>query len=146
MLKLKWIRKFDNNFDPPYANCWALTMLIYGGLKAPKWVTADEIEQWLADNTVDAIGEPRSGDILVMRSKYNYSRENCIEHTAIYMGNGDYWHKPGNDVGQYTTLAFMQRLYAGATIQYHVRVKTAQDMDTAQKINEQIKALVNKAA
>lgn len=146
MLKLIWVNKFNNNFDAPYANCWALTMLICGGLNKPKWVEADEIEKWLALNTHGFNNKVRSGDILVMRSPFAYDRNNCIIHTAIYMGEGKYWHKPGSDVGQYATLKDVQKIYRNANIVYHVRLNYAQDVETAKKIDKQVSSLLKKAA
>jgi hypothetical protein len=146
MLKLNWIKVFNNNFDAPLANCWALTMLIWGALDMPKWAAPEEIEEWLFLNTHEAIGKPRPGDVLVMRSPFNYGRPNCIEHTAVYMGNGDFWHKPGIDVGQWTTLADMKKIYKNATILYYVRVNNMQDANVAKNIDEQISSLLRDAA
>lgn len=146
VLKLDWIDKFNNNFDPPYANCWALTMMICGALDEPKWARLEEVEQWLATCTHAYEGEPRPGDIFVMRSHRNHGRIHCIEHTAMYLGNGTYWHKPGSDVGQYTTLEQMQYIYHDAPITEYVRLNSAKDIDIAQKIDRQISSLLKDAA
>lgn len=146
MLKLVWIKRFDNNHDAPYANCWALTMLICGGIRRPTWAHVDQVEEWLEDKTHDIDDAPRAGDIFIMRSRFARGRDRCMEHTAVYMGNGIYWHKPGADVGQYTTMADMQEQYPEATICYHVRLNNAKDVDTAKKIDRQIKSLLKDAA
>lgn len=89
-------------------NCWGATLYALGAIKSLEWISGTQMEQWLESNT-RPIGKPRQpGDIVVFKM---YGR--WLEHTAVYLGHGMYFHKRGANNAQITTLAGVRRTYSG---------------------------------
>lgn len=71
-----------------FCNCWGATMYVLGIWDSYWWVQREEMVPELEKLPVIAESELRPGDIVVWRSHW-------LEHTAIYVGDGKVWHKPG---------------------------------------------------
>lgn len=80
-------------------NCWGATLFVLEGDDSLRWVEDDEMTDWLYDNT-DPIEEPtKDGDILVLW------RYGSLWHTAVYMGEGQYFHKKGSNEAEITDIS-----------------------------------------
>lgn len=71
------------------ANCWNATQVFFGSNDV-RHTTAEEMEHWLAANTIhDPMKSCSYGTILVFR------QGNLLIHTAVYVAPGILWHKRG---------------------------------------------------
>lgn len=90
-------------------NCWGTTLWMLGRLEELTDVDANEMEQFLQDKTA-LVSRPAFGDVLVIHSEetdvcgdcytcHETHGESCdnlgLQHTAIYIGEGMYWHQRG---------------------------------------------------
>jgi cell wall-associated NlpC family hydrolase len=72
-------------------NCWGATQYALGQRKRWGWVGENVMWRWLNSKTEVVTGKVRLGDVLVISSAL---RGNLI-HTAVYMGEGLWFHKQG---------------------------------------------------
>lgn len=85
-------------------NCWGTTLYIQGVLDEPYWVYGKDMSDWLKSNTYYVPeNEVKRGDILVMRDREDTSDQTSLVHTAVYLGDGVYFHKSGSAPAEYTS-------------------------------------------
>lgn len=92
-------------------NCWGVTQFVLGFADRLKWLDEFEMKRWLDIYTEKIYRPKKSGDILVvydMLGTYYW-----LKHTAIYLGNGKYFHKQGSCVAEITTLEGIKETYSG---------------------------------
>lgn len=87
-------------------NCWGATLFTLGARRKLEWVECREMENWLMENTRPIHRPRKQGDILVVE-RYD------LEHTAVYIGDGKYFHKRGPNTAEITDLAGVRRIYKG---------------------------------
>lgn len=73
-------------------NCWNATLLALRFSKNVEYTECRYMEHWLANRTVgiSRLYKRKIGDILVIRAL-----DKELLHTAVYVGDGLYWHKAG---------------------------------------------------
>lgn len=84
----------DNNPDGynPKFNCWGATQYALGERKKYAWITERVMCQWICEKTVKVEKNSlKIGDILVI----SCNEYNKLIHTAVYIGNGKWFHKQG---------------------------------------------------
>lgn len=101
---LDWFRGDDYDVDPDdlpeivrtltgtkdYGpNCWNATMLFHGVTTIVEWTSDTVITKWLKSETDEISGPEEVGDIMCIWEG------GCIQHTAVYVGNGLVWQKYG---------------------------------------------------
>lgn len=71
-------------------NCWGATKFVLGFEKRLRWVMTEEMTEWLEQHT-EVVHETgiQVGDILSLW------HDGTLEHTAVYLGRGKYFHKIG---------------------------------------------------
>ena len=107
-------------------NCWGSTVSLFETVKITDhlsaWFHVNEMEEWIDKKTkkVKKTTRPKIGDIVVFRRPDGF-----LEHTAVYIGKGKYWHKPGIQSACETTLRQMRKMYKeyGATKISWIRYK-----------------------
>ena len=109
-VKKAYLEGKENNFD---FNCWGATLYSLGYSKRLRWVNGDEMIEWLDENTfVVPMDYLQIGDILVLwrgedRNDFTYP----LEHTAVYLGKGKYFHKRGSSCSEIATLEDVRAIY-----------------------------------
>lgn len=93
---------YDHNI---YMNCWGASMLYLGVLKHPQWLNEKEMRKLLKENVYETL-ELKVNDIYAI-----YNIEGALAHTAIYLGNGEFWHKAGNSRTEVTTKNKIDTMY-----------------------------------
>lgn len=76
------------------SNCWATTLYSVGAIKKLRYISSGNITKWIKDNTIKRRRrKPKRGDIIVFTVGLLFKKK--IVHTAIYLGNGVYFHQRG---------------------------------------------------
>jgi cell wall-associated NlpC family hydrolase len=75
----------------PKFNCWGATQYALGHRKKYGWVGEQVMWRWLKSKTVLVSDDHQVGDILVISD----NRYNQLIHTAVYLGDGIWFHKEG---------------------------------------------------
>lgn len=84
-----------------HSNCWGTTQwtLECQDGEVPEFIEADQMNNWLKRATVPVDGEPKPGDILVVRNPMGnggaWRGSDWLVHTAVYMGAAQWWHQAG---------------------------------------------------
>lgn len=77
-------------------NCWNATILYFNPKEKVRFISPEEMIEWLNNNTVqDEMKLCRPGTILAL---YNDDCEHTVDgliHTAVYVAPGVLWHKRG---------------------------------------------------
>lgn len=81
-------------------NCWGATLFALGQIEELEWTDCQYMTEFL-DNETEEInkGEIKIGDILAMYDWYDGDYR--LIHTAVYIGNGKFWHKCGGSQSYY---------------------------------------------
>lgn len=79
-----------DGYNPKF-NCWGATQYALGQRKRWGWVGAEVMWRWINTKTTPVEGELQEGDVLVI----SCATYNKLIHTAVYMGNGKWFHKRG---------------------------------------------------
>lgn len=92
-------------------NCWGATLYVLNEYKRLEWVEMGDMQDWLDENTtrIDQ-SDIKRGDILSITL---HSFISCLEHTAIYLGRGRYFHKVGGLWSEITTVDGITAIYDG---------------------------------
>lgn len=86
--------KYDSRF-----NCWGATLYGLGIINNLEWVLQHDMENFLEEDTMLINeNELQRGDILALYNEYG-----GIEHTALYIGKGVFWHKIGNQKSEFAS-------------------------------------------
>lgn len=88
-------------------NCWGATLYVLGDRDRLKWVDHREMDEFLVEETEPIYRPAKKGDILTV------SVWGRLTHTAVYMGNGRYFHKRGSNSAEITNLAGVRKIYRG---------------------------------
>jgi len=89
-------------------NCWGTTLFILSQTDKLEWVGSTYMKPFLKNKTMPKVNQGfEKGDILVLWG--NAWHSNGVEHkelihTAVYVGNGKFFHKKGMDESCYDTL------------------------------------------
>lgn len=108
VLNVRRVRYANNRYKHPraYYNCWGATLFVLGHARILQWIECGVMRRWLEENT-EPIHRPRKpGDIVAV---YGWG----LEHTAVYLGNGKYFHKMGSNRAEITDLAGVRKIYDG---------------------------------
>ncbi len=99
-------------------NCWGATTYVLEIHNRLNWLDVWTMEQILEDRTEPVKGKIKIGDILVLRDNWDE-----LQHTAIYIGGGKYYHKKGSDISEYCSLNDVLSAYKDyATKRQHRRL------------------------
>lgn len=102
-------------------NCWGATAYVLELDHKLTWLECYGMVDLLEDYTVIISEESiQRGDILAIYTKNKYGT--YLEHTAVYLGRGRYFHKRGSNTSEITNLAGVIRIYGKQKIEYR-RVK-----------------------
>jgi len=71
-------------------NCWGATLLLLKEKRRLGWVSEERMEKFLKQKTMNVNKGFKIGDIAVFRDGYD-----VLQHTATYVGNGEWFHKRG---------------------------------------------------
>ena len=96
----------DANRNHAWFNCWGATLYILGGHRRRVWFEVQEMQHWLDMNTEQIHGPRKVGDIVCV---HTYE----LQHTAVYLGKGKYFHKMGSNRAEVTDLAGIRNEYSG---------------------------------
>ena len=72
-------------------NCWGATQFALGMRKKFAWVSEQVMLKWIDKNTTPVTDEVTPGDILILKSSLG-----TLFHTAVYLGNNNWFHKLGS--------------------------------------------------
>lgn len=100
------VQNTPKGYNPKF-NCWGATQYALGKRKTYGWVGIQVMETWLHKNTFKIDGEAQVGDILVIKSKKNF----FLVHTAVYVGQGVWFHKCGKFETAYESQAEVIKRY-----------------------------------
>jgi len=112
-------------------NCWGCTLFILDISEDLYWVDNEEITKFIDCNT-SIIIKPKIGDILVL---YVYpdvewlDEEDVdpdilrISHTAVYVGDGKWFHKRGCNQSEFVTEKEIKEVYYEYEIREYRRIK-----------------------
>lgn len=101
-------------------NCWGATAFVLNIIDRLKWLEDYEMEDILHNYTSEiSEDEIKRGDILVI--KY---AGGGLEHTAVYLGRGKYFHKRGGNISEIVDINAVCRIYRGEIREYRRVVKT----------------------
>ncbi len=82
--------------DESGPNCWNATQIFHDESVEQRYTDESEMLMWLQENTTEISEDDiQFGDILVMHGHPIFGDE--LVHTAVYLGNGLYFHKGGFD-------------------------------------------------
>lgn len=95
-------------------NCWGATMFVLGAKDHLTWVDNPEISDWLMANC-EPVKKPEVGDVLGLFFKDDAKKVARLMHTAVYIGNGRYLHKLGQQKAVIEPLSKVIRHYADVT-------------------------------
>jgi len=110
----------------PYSNCWNSTLLFHKVPVPRRWEDDETIQAWLRANTRRYEQHPRRyGDILWIGDE----DEDYIKHTAVYVGNGWYWHKDGDRIAEFATLDRVLQRYGDADWHHRRLIKGSNVLD-----------------
>lgn len=87
-------------------NCWGATLFVLGQAKRLEWVTCGTMDRFL-ENKTKPVAIWEIGDILVIRDG------RWLEHTAVYIGGGLYFHKRGPNTSEVTDIKGVRKIYGG---------------------------------
>lgn len=87
-------------------NCWGATLFVLGHADTLLWQNCTYMTRWLEDETVEIEEATKPGDIIAV---WSY----CLEHTAVYIGHGRYFHKRGSNEAEILTLEGVKDIYPG---------------------------------
>lgn len=89
-------------------NCWGSTLYILNQYSSLQWIETLEMTDWLDSNTtwIDQ-SDIKRGDIL------SITLCGYLEHTAVYLGRGRYFHKVGSLWSEITTVDGITAIYDG---------------------------------
>lgn len=90
-------------------NCYGATRFVLGQAKRLYWTTFSEMQRWLDDNTIKIYRPSKPGDIVTV----HVYRDKWLQHTAVYIGNGKYFHKKGSNISEITDLKGIRQTYDG---------------------------------
>lgn len=116
-IKMKNNRLYYSNQKGKYGglqfNCWGATAFILGLEDRLRWIEIREIGNLLeCCTTIISDREIKRGDILTIYGKY------CLEHTAVYLGRGRYFHKMGGLNSEITDLNGVYEIYGNTKVEY----------------------------
>lgn len=91
-------------------NCYCTSLFVLGKREELYWIDCPEITVFINNNTIE-VTEIQEGDILVMYAKDNLKeyleQQNedglIIIHTAVYIGNEEWFHKKGGNGSSFVT-------------------------------------------
>lgn len=120
-----------------WSNCWGTTLHALGGQERLRFVDCEDMDRWLSLNTRSVV-KPAFGDVLVVRADgvarcscmtERYEPKDCggldcelddwdaagtLSHTALYVGEGLYWHQIGaGGMFRLDTLEAVKLVYPG---------------------------------
>lgn len=90
-------------------NCYCTSLFVLGKREELYWIDCPEITEFINNDTAE-VTRVKRGDILVMYAEDIYGdyveQQNedklIIVHTAVYMGNGEWFHKEGGGLSSFT--------------------------------------------
>lgn len=90
-------------------NCWGETLFSLGYSDTLCWVNGEYMTKWLNVNTiVIPLENMQRGDILVLWQTEN---KKILEHTAVYVGKGIFFHKRGSAISEFATMEHIKEIY-----------------------------------
>lgn len=100
-------------------NCWGATAFILGIEYRLRWLQEFEMNEILKENTVIISDDKKQrGDILTIYNSWS------LEHTAIYLGRGKYFHKKGGNNSEITDINGVYAIYGKHRVEYRRVVKS----------------------
>ncbi len=94
------VYQITGNLKEAYrSNCWNSTLKFHGVPVPRRWEYYASMQAWLEANTHECHKPLKYGDIVWI----GYGTDD-LEHTAVYVGNGWYWHKNGDRVAEFARL------------------------------------------
>lgn len=87
-------------------NCWGATLFVLGVKTRLYWEDELAMDRWLEENTKELYRPRKKGDILVVKDLFG-----ILKHTAVYMGDGKYFHKRGGGIAEVTNLEGVRKVY-----------------------------------
>ena len=107
MLNTSNMQKVNSMKSSYQTNCWGSTQFALNHTKVASWSERSDMENFLSlHSTPVNMHEIKTGDILVMRDLFG-----TLLHTALYMGNGLFWHKPGSNCARNEKFSEIRSLY-----------------------------------
>lgn len=93
-------------------NCWGATQFVLGFTDRLRWIWDEsEMQRWL-DMYAEKIYRPKKpGDILAIHE--TFFGHTYLRHTAVYLGDGKYFHKQGSAKADITTIQGIKDTYSG---------------------------------
>jgi len=90
---------WDNTF-----NCWGATLYCLNMDSELLWIDKEEMTEFLDIHTKEIDDAPnlKVGDILAMYRDDDHYYGSGLCHTAVYLGNGKYFHKKGGGISEIT--------------------------------------------
>jgi hypothetical protein len=113
--KVSYANNSNNRVRSDY-NCWGATQFVLGFAKRLRWIENHEMYEWLNENTHRIYRPSKWGDILAIYYSDADDRPWGLKHTAVYMGNGQYFHKRGACPAQIVTLKEIKETYSGVCV------------------------------
>lgn len=95
-------------------NCWGATLFVLNQADKLQWLDCDDMQEWLDKNTTRIYRPRKAGDIVAVH-------DDCLEHTAVYLGRGRYFHKKGAGRAEVTTLDGIREIYSGEYTFYRLK-------------------------
>jgi hypothetical protein len=113
-------REGNGNF-----NCYCTSLFILGQVKELYWVDCPEITEFIHKHTIE-VSNAQRGDMLVMWEEDmcdeygdEQDEDGCIiSHTAVYLGNGRWFHKEGGSKSSFGTQQDVLDAYLHAFWEY----------------------------
>lgn len=115
MTPLKYKRvKYANNRGNNYAvlhkfNCYSATRFVLGHAQRLAWTDFKTMQRWLYDYTEEIHRPRKPGDIVTV----HVYPDKWLQHTAVYIGGGKYFHKKGSNCAEITDLKGIRQIYQG---------------------------------
>lgn len=111
--RIEHVLGMGSTFTQDY-NCWGATMFVLGAKDHLTWVDNPEISDWLMANC-EPVKRPQIGDVLGLFYKDDAKKIARLMHTAVYIGNGRYLHKLGQQKAVVEPLAKVIAHYRNVT-------------------------------
>jgi cell wall-associated NlpC family hydrolase len=90
-------------------NCWGATLYVLNVSRTLTWVEEHVMQEFLVKRTDKIKTEDiQEGDIFVM---YGETWFGYLQHTAVYIGEGMYFHKRGSKHSEITNLEDIFEIY-----------------------------------
>lgn len=107
--RIEHVLGMGNTFTQDY-NCWGATMFVLGAKDHLTWVDNPEISDWLMANC-KPVKRPQIGDVLGLFYRNESDKTAFLVHTAVYIGDGRYLHKLGQQKAVVEPLSKVVRHY-----------------------------------